>query len=80
MARETWVYSQGRVIPKTQKMVLDASTLYTLAFIRYGLRVSRAIQEWYPLIQLGFAATEKGAFGSPSTMVGRLTTLMASLR
>ena len=29
MARETWVQSQVRVIPKTQKMVLDASLLNT---------------------------------------------------
>ena len=29
MARETWVQSPGRVIPKTQIMVLDASLLNT---------------------------------------------------
>ena len=32
-----------QVIPKTQKMVLDASLL-TLSIIRYGSRVSGAIQ------------------------------------
>ena len=29
MVRETWVQSPGRVIPKTQKMVLDAALLNT---------------------------------------------------
>ena len=46
--------------------------------IRYGLRVSGAIQEKESclFLPLGVVAIEKGAFGSSSTTVGRLTTTM----
>ena len=35
----------GRVIPKTRKMVLDATLLNTQYYIKFGSRVSGAIQE-----------------------------------
>ena len=38
MTRETWVQSPGGVIPKTQKMVLDASLLNTQQY-KVGSRV-----------------------------------------
>ena len=34
-----WVSIPGRVIPKTQKVVLDAALLGTLSIIRWGSRV-----------------------------------------
>ena len=54
----------GRVIPKTQKMLLDATLLNTQ-------QLSGAIQgkELRPPLHLGVVAIEKGAFGSPSTAV-----------
>ena len=64
----------GRVIPKTQNMVRDAAIL-TLSTIRWGSRVkwSNPGMEERPLLYLGVVAIEKGAFGSPSTMVANLT-------
>ena len=65
----------GRVIQKTLKMTLDASLLYT-RIIRWGSRV-----KWsnpgkgvapFPYTSV---AIEKGAFGSPSTMVTYFTLL-----
>ena len=52
----------GQIIPKTQKMVLDASLL-TLSIIRYGSRVSRATQgkEYHPFSLHLIVAIEKGS-------------------
>ena len=66
----------GRVIPKTQKMVLDASLLNTQ---HYKVRIKgKVVQSWEgvaPPLHLGVVAIEKGAFGSPSTMVANFTLL-----
>ena len=63
----------GRVIPKTQKMVLDATLLNTL---RYKLRIkSKVKQSRERSSALGVVAIEKGAFGSPSTTVSNFTYL-----
>ena len=51
----------GRVIPKTEKMVLDASLLNTQ---HYKVRIKG--KELLPPLHLGAVAIEKGAFGSPS--------------
>ena len=56
----------GRVIPKTLKMVLDASLLNTQ---QYKERSSAPLH-------LGVVAIEKGAFWSPSTTVANFTLLM----
>ena len=61
----------GRVIPKTQKMVLDASLLNTQ---HYKVRIKSKVEQSRersnaPTLHLGVVAIEKGAFGSPSTMV-----------
>ena len=61
----------GRVIPKTKKMVLDATLLNTQ---HYKVRIkgkSGAIQgkELRPPVHPGVVALEKGAFRSPLTMV-----------
>ena len=67
----------GRVIPKTQKIVLDASLLNTQ---HYKVRIKRKVEQSrkrtsaLPL-HLGVVAIEKGAFGSPSTMVANFTLL-----
>ena len=62
-----WVSIPGRVIPKTQKMVLDATLLSTL---HYKVKIkgkSGAIKgmELCPLLSLSVVANKKGAVGSP---------------
>ena len=58
----------GRVIPKTQKRVLDAPLLNThKGRIESKVELSRERSSTLPY--LGVVAIEKGAFGSPSTKV-----------
>ena len=61
----------GRVIPKTLKMVLDTTLLNTQHYkVRFKGKVEQS-WEWSSALplHLGVVAIEKGAFGSPSTMV-----------
>ena len=51
----------GWVIPKTQKMVLDAS-------LHYKVKVEQSREKSSAPQHLGVVAIEKGAFGSPSTL------------
>ena len=65
----------GRVIPKTQKMVLDSALLNTQ---HYKVRIKGKVEqsrEWssVPPLHLGIVAIEKGAFGSPSTKLANFT-------
>ena len=63
---------QGRVIPKPQKMVLDAtllSTQHNKVRIKGKLEQSRERSS----TNLGVVAIEKEAFGSPSTTVAIFT-------
>ena len=65
----------GRVISKTQKMVLDATFLNTQY---YKVRIKgkeEQSREWRSAIPytLKLLAIEKGAFGSPSTKVTNFT-------
>ena len=64
----------GRVIPNTQKMVIDATLLNTQ---NYKVRVkwSNPGNGVTPLLHLVVVAIEKGAFGSPSTKVANFTYL-----
>ena len=67
----------GRVIPKTEKMVLDASLLNTQ---HYKVRIKGKVEQSRerssaPPLHLGVVAIEKGAFGLPSTMVAHFTLL-----
>ena len=57
-------------MPKTQKMVLDATCLI-LSIIRYESRVkwNNPGKEYRPPLHFGVVANEKGAFGSTSTKV-----------
>ena len=58
----------GRVIPKTQKLVLDTTLLntqYHKVSIKGKARQSREWSSTLPCV----VAIEKGAFGSPSTKV-----------
>ena len=67
----------GRVIPKTLKMVLDASLLNTQHYkvwIKGRVEESRE-RSSAPLLHLGVVTIEKGAFGSPLTMVANFTYL-----
>ena len=66
----------GQVMPKTQKWYFMPPCL-TLSIIGYGSRVSKAIlgKELHYPQHLGVVAIEKGAFGSPSVMVGQLICL-----
>ena len=52
----------GRVIPKTQQMVLDAALLNTS-------KVEQSRDRSCALLNLAVVAYEKGAFGSPLTTV-----------
>ena len=61
----------GRVIPKTQKMVVDAALLSTW---HYKVRIKGNVEqswEWSSALPLylGVVAIEKGAFRSPSIKV-----------
>ena len=61
----------GRVLPKTQKMVLDTSSLINQD---YKLQIKGKVgQSWgkelCPPLHLGVVAIEKRASGSPSTTV-----------
>ena len=63
-----------RVIPKTQKMVLDIGLLNTQHYkVRIKAKVEQSM-EWS--IALDVVAIEKGAFGSPSTKVVNFTYLL----
>ena len=66
----------GRVIPKTQKIVLDASWLNTQHY-KVRIKGSGAIQgkELRPPLHLGVVAIEKGAFESLSTTIANFTFL-----
>ena len=64
-----------RVIPKTQKMVLDTSLLNTQ---HYKVRIKGKVEqswEWSSVLTytLFIVAIEKGAFGSPSTTVANFS-------
>ena len=60
----------GRVIPWTQKMVLDGCLLNTQHYkVRIKSKVEKSRKEWCPPLHLGVVAIEKEAFWSPSTMV-----------
>ena len=64
----------GRVIPKTQKMVLDTPLLNTQHYevgIKGKVEQSRERSNALPYT---FLAIEKGAFGSPLTKVANFTT------
>ena len=65
----------GRVIPKTQKRVLDASLLNSQHY-KVRIKESGAIQgkELRPSLHLNVVAIEKGVFESPSITVGQLLT------
>ena len=78
MAWETRVQSQV-VIPKTQKMVLDATLLNTQHYkvrIKGKVEQSKERSSVLPL-HLGVVAIEKGAFRLPSTMVTNFTFTMS---
>ena len=65
----------SRVIPKTQKMVLEASLLNTQHYkvwIKGKVEQSRERSSTTPL-HLGIVVIEKGDFGSLSTMVANFT-------
>ena len=65
----------GRVIPKTQKMVLDTALLNTQHFkVRIKSKVEQS-REWNSTLPLHFSvvAIEKGAFKSPLTKVANFT-------
>ena len=65
----------GQVIPKTLKMVIDASLLNIQHYkvrIKGKVEKSRERSSVHSL-HLGVVAIEKGAFWSPSTMVANFT-------
>ena len=66
----------GRVIPKTQKILLDAALLNTRHYkLKNKGKVDQS-REWSSApLHLGVVAIEKRAFGSPTTMVANFTFL-----
>ena len=68
----------GRVIPKTQKMVLDASLFNTQ---HYKVRIKGKVgQSWDRSCALPYTmvAIEKGTFVSPLTKIANLLTYLQS--
>ena len=68
-----WGSIPSRVIPKTQKMVVDATLLNTQ---HYKVRIKSKVEkfrEWSSTLHLDVVAIEKGAFRSPSTKVANFT-------
>ena len=67
----------GRVIPKTQKMILDASLLNTQQY-KVGIKgkVEQSRERSNVPLHIGVAAMEKGAFESPSTTAANFTYLL----
>ena len=66
-----WDSVQGRVIPKTQKIVLDISLLNSQHKVR--VKWSNPEKGVAPSLHLGVVAIEKRAFGSLSTKVANFT-------
>ena len=75
MARETWVQSQVESYQRLKKKWYLMPPCLTLSIIRYGSRVkwSNPGKELRPPIHHDVVAIEKGAFGSPLTMVANFT-------
>ena len=65
----------GRVIPKTQKMVLDASLLI---IVRIKEKAEQSRERRITLLY-GVVANEKGAFMLPLTTVGNFTFFLLTL-
>ena len=63
----------GRVIQKTQKIVLNATLLNTQHYkVRIKGKVEQSRERNSTPLHLGVVAIEKGAFWSPSTTVANL--------
>ena len=72
-----WGSIPGRVILKTQKMVLDTTLL---SIQHYKVSIKGKVEQSrerssVPPLHFGVVAIEKGAFGSPSTKVANFTYL-----
>ena len=64
----------GRVIPKTQKMLLDASFLNTQHYkVQIKGKVEQSRERSSPPPYFSIVAIEKGHFRSPSTTVANFT-------
>ena len=72
----------SRVIPKTQKMVLDAVLLNTQQYkVRIKVKAGQSSEKSSAHLHLGVVAFEKETFGSPSSTVANnnaLPTIIAS--
>ena len=69
-----WGSIPGRVIPKTQNIVLDAALLNTQHYkVRIKGYVEQSMDWSRALLHTSVVAIEKGAFGSPSTKVTNST-------
>ena len=72
-----WGLIPGRVIPKTQKMVLDVALLSTQHYkVRIKGKVEQSRERSSASLHIGVVASEKGAFGSPLTKVANFTLLI----
>ena len=67
----------GRVIPKTEKMVLDTSLLNTQHYkVRIKGKVEQSRERSSTPLHLSVVAIKKGDFRSPLTMVANFTLLL----
>ena len=70
----------GRVIRKTQKMILDATLLNTQHYkVRIKGKVEQSRKRSNAPLLVGVVAIEKGAFESPSTTVANFIPSMSLL-
>ena len=69
----------GRVIPKTEKMVLDPALLNTQHYkVRIKGKVEQSRESSRASLRIGVVIIEKGAFGLPSTKVTNFTLFITS--
>ena len=67
-----WSSIPGQVIPKTQKMVVDATLLSTQQYkVRIKGKVEQSRGRSNPPLHLGAVAIGKRPFGSPLTKVAK---------
>ena len=78
MARENWVQSQVESCQRHKKWYLMLPCL-TLSIIGYS-KVEQSRERSSTLPYLGVVAIEKGAFGSPSTVVANFTFIYFEIR
>ena len=76
MVKDTGHSITGRVIPKIQKMVHDATLLNTPYKVQIKGKLNNPGKGLAPPLHLSVVAIENGAFGLPSAKFGKLTNFL----